>query len=372
MWLIIFFLVLFLLITGFLWLSFAVCRFHSIRQMVGDSRWKRGLAGAGIVIGLMIILYLVFDFVNMVIIVLHLLFAWLFCDAIAYIVRRVRPQLWTHYYPGICAIVFVFVWLAIGWVNAHRVVKTEYDIPTTKELGVDSLRVIGLSDLHIGATFHWQEFEEYVDEINAQHPDLVVIMGDYVDDDTSKEDMERCSKAMSRLQTRYGVYFVYGNHDEGYWNNSARGYSLEDMDRQLEANKVKILRDETEHIIGNVYLCGRLDKVRSRERKNASVLMQDRKASDYVITLDHEPNDFDAESASNMDLVISGHTHGGQFLGLGPVGVWIGANDAYYGHEKRGNTDFIISSGIGDWALKFKTGCIAEYVVLDVKGSPSP
>ena len=87
----------------------------------------------------------------------------------------------------------------------------------------------------------------------------------------------------------------------------------------------------------------------------------------YVICLDHQPNDYAEEADCKMDLVLSGHTHGGQFWGLGIIGVWMGANDAYYGYERRKNTDFIVSSGIGDWAIDFKTGCISEYIVVNIK-----
>ena len=87
----------------------------------------------------------------------------------------------------------------------------------------------------------------------------------------------------------------------------------------------------------------------------------------YVICLDHQPNDYTEEANSKMNLVLSGHTHGGQFWGFGNIGVWMGANDAYYGYEHRQNTDFIVSSGIGDWAIDFKTGCISEYIVVNIK-----
>lgn len=192
-------------------------------------------------------------------------------------------------------------------------------------------------------------------------------MGDFVDDDTSKDDMLHCCEALGKLKTRYGVYFVYGNHDEGYWRDNGRGYTLADLDRELEANNVKILCDETVNVVGNVDICGRLDKSRSKDRMSASDLMKHSKPADYFICLDHEPNDYAAEAQSRMDMVISGHTHGGQFLGLGTLGVLLGANDAYYGYEKRNMTDFIVSSGIADWAIKFKTGCISEYIVINIK-----
>ena len=82
--------------------------------------------------------------------------------------------------------------------------------------------------------------------------------------------------------------------------------------------------------------------------------------------LDHQPSDFDAEAAAGADLVLCGHTHGGQFIPINHVGEWIGENDLRYGHEKRGDTDFIVSSGISNWTFKFKTGCRSEFVVIDL------
>lgn len=319
---------------------------------------------------MMVALHFAMGFVNMVIVYLHLLIIWMICDGIAFCVRKKTRKHGRHYYSGIAAIATTIIWLANGWHNAHEVRRTEYNLSTNKSLGVDNLKIIGFSDSHVGATFHWQELEEYVSRINEEKPDVVVIMGDFIDDDTSKEDMIRSCEALKKLKTRFGVYYVYGNHDEGYWSNDRRGYSIKDLERHLTDNNVRILRDENINITLNAVICGRLDKSYAskdnRGRKSASQLMQGTEGK-YVICLDHQPNDYTSESDSGMDLVISGHTHGGQFVGLGEIGVWIGANDAYYGHEKRKNTDFIVSSGIGDWAIDFKTGCISEYVVINVK-----
>jgi len=86
-----------------------------------------------------------------------------------------------------------------------------------------------------------------------------------------------------------------------------------------------------------------------------------------MIVLNHQPNDYDNESEVGVDLVLSGHTHGGQFFPLGPLGVLFGFNDAYYGSEEIENTTFIVNSGIGDWAIQFKTGTISEYGIIDIK-----
>ena len=85
-----------------------------------------------------------------------------------------------------------------------------------------------------------------------------------------------------------------------------------------------------------------------------------------MIMLDHQPNDYAAEEASGVDLVLSGHTHGGHIFPAGLLGVWMGANDKTYGYERRGGTDFFVTSGISGWVIPFKTGCISEYVVIDI------
>ena len=84
--------------------------------------------------------------------------------------------------------------------------------------------------------------------------------------------------------------------------------------------------------------------------------------------LDHQPNDYQNQADAGVDLVLSGHTHGGQLFPLNKVGEWIGANDRTYGFEKRGQTNFIVTSGLSDWAIKFKTGTKSEFVVIDLLG----
>ena len=94
--------------------------------------------------------------------------------------------------------------------------------------------------------------------------------------------------------------------------------------------------------------------------------MKDVPAENYTIVLDHQPNDYDNEAAANADLVVSGHTHGGQLFPVTYVGEWFNINDRTYGHEKRSDTDFIVTSGIADWEIQFKTGAKSEYVIIDV------
>ena len=70
-------------------------------------------------------------------------------------------------------------------------------------------------------------------------------------------------------------------------------------------------------------------------------------------------------------LVLSGHSHGGQRIPLVQLIRWfhLHGDDAVYGQERRGDTDFLVTSGISDWAILFKTGCRSEYVIIEIQGT---
>ena len=86
----------------------------------------------------------------------------------------------------------------------------------------------------------------------------------------------------------------------------------------------------------------------------------------YMIVMDHQPTDYDNEAAVKADLVLSGHTHGGQVFPVTYVGEWFDINDNTYGFERRGGTDFIVTSGISDWEILFKTATKSEYVIINI------
>ena len=220
-----------------------------------------------------------------------------------------------------------------------------------------------ISDSHIGTTIDGKEFSKYIKEINKLNPDIVVITGDYIDDNTTYEDMVYASEGLGEIETEYGVYFILGNHDKGYFNN--RGYDYNDIQKELKKNNVIILEDEIVNITDNIVLVGRED-ASNFDRKSIADLTKNIDKNKYIIALDHQPNDYENQVKSEIDLVLSGHTHGGHLFPLGQLGVLLGANDKIYGLEKRENNIFIVNSGISGWAIKFRTGSIAEYVMIDI------
>lgn len=312
---------------------------------------------------LFIILLMKFDIFNSLIIVIYSLIIWYLFDFTIYIFQKMYKNKISNNFSFIFGTIISIVYLVNAYNLANNVVGTKYEIYTDKDIGMDKFRIIQISDSHIGATMNGDKFINYMENINELNPDIVVITGDFIDDDTKKDDMIKACIGLSKLKTKYGVYFVYGNHDKGYF--TYRGYDDELFRQELNKNGVMILEDQIYDITDNISIIGRKDKS-DKTRKSIYELANNIDSSKYIIDLNHQPNDYENEKNTNIDLVLSGHTHGGQFFPLGPLGTLIGANDNYYGLKKINNTNFIVNSGIADWAFKFKTGAISEYGIIDI------
>ncbi|MBQ6674833.1 MAG: metallophosphoesterase [Ruminococcus sp.] len=367
MWGIILIVALALLTAGLVYMTFCFSRFGFVKKLAGDSGKRAKLIGLLCVAVIMAVLWIGLGLVNAAICIVNLLLFFLIGDAIGAVVRRALKKEKKHYYEGYIALAAAAAYLCVGFYLANGVWEKDYKLDTDKEIG--QLRIVQFADSHVGTTFDGEGLNKYIDQMNELEPDIVVITGDFVDDDTSREDMIAASAAVGRLKTKYGVYYCFGNHDKGYYDNARRGYNSDDLVAELEKNGVTVLEDEAVLVDDRFYVIGRADKSeeqRGGSRKAISELMQGLDTDKYTIVLDHQPNDYDAEAAAKADLVLSGHTHGGQMLPINRIGEWIGANDFTYGYERIDDTDFIVTSGISDWAIDFKTGCCSEFVVIDV------
>ena len=360
--------------AGLVYVSSRVARLPFVQRLAKGRRGvARGLCLAAFA-ALFGVLCLVFDAMNALVIFVHLFLFWALCDLAALIVRKVRrtpPERAdrSRNLAGVFAVLLCAAYLTAGWFAAHHVGETDYSLETDKLAA--PVRIVAVTDAHLGAILHADDLARYVDEINALQPDIVVIVGDFVDDDTPREDMLGGCAALAGLQATYGVYFVYGNHDRGYYDEEGRGWTNAEFRAALDAAGVFVLEDECAELPCGVTVVGRADKSSDRPgspRASIDALLAAVDRGTYLVVLDHQPADFAAEAAAGADLVLCGHTHGGQFIPLGPLSVWTGLNDAWYGHERRDGTDFIVSSGISNWTFQFKTGCHSEYVVVDVTG----
>ncbi len=364
MWYLLLFAVFALYASGLVYIAFRSAGMPFLKRLSHD---RKGLARFFCLIFYVLLtalLALLFNLFNALICMLHLYLFWLLCDLGRLLLGLLRKRKTEAWRAGLLAIVLCTLWLSYGWISAHHVQQTQYSFSSPKLR--TELRIVQISDAHVGATFHADGLLRYVEEINSCQPDAVVVTGDFVDDDTSRADMLGSCDALRRLETKYGVFFIWGNHDGGYSSPEQRGWSASDLRRQLEANGVTMLEDHAVSLGEACRLVGRRDRS-DPTRLRADELLAGLDPEQYIILLDHQPSDFAAEAAAGADLVLCGHTHGGQLIPILHVGEWIHAVDLCYGHKRLQNTDFIVSSGISNWTLQFKTGCISEYVVIDLQ-----
>ena len=336
-----------------------VRRFSCLRRLAETHRGLSWLLATGAV-GLLFLFWLV-NLYAVFIVVLHLALFWLLCDLVAWVVKRIRHREPRRYYAGAVAILLTALYLGAGWAAAHRIRETDYTVETQK--ATDPLRVVLMADAHLGVTLDGDGFTATMARIEALRPDVVVMVGDYVDDDSTRADMLAASRALGALETTYGVYYVYGNHDNGYFRH--RDFTAQELRAALTESGVTILEDETAYLTPSIALIGRRDRS-DRTRVDAKTLLDAVDPDCYTVVLNHQPNDYDAEAAAGADLVLSGHTHGGHIFPAGQIGLLMGANDAIYGRTQRDDTTFFITSGLSGWAIPFKTGTFSEYVILDL------
>lgn len=361
MWIAIFLIVAALAIVSIVYLVMQFHRFRGLSQLAERHRLLSWVLAALPVGAVMCTGF--YNLFTMFTVLIHLMVIWLCCDAAARLIRRLTHRARTRNYAGGAALLLTAAVLGGGWYAAHHVRETHYQIETAKPLGGAPLRAVMLADAHLSLTLDGEAFAAEAEKIQAASPDLVLICGDFVDDDTKKEDLLAACEALGRLQTTCGVYYVYGNHDLGYYQY--RDFSAEELRTALTENGIVILEDASVPIDGRFSVTGRLDRS-FEERQTAETLAASLDDSLYQIVLDHQPNDYGAEAAAGFDLVLSGHTHGGHIFPTGWVGLAIGANDRVYGTETRGDTVFLVTSGISGWAIPFKTGTASEICVIDI------
>lgn len=397
MWAFIFIFMFAAFIAACIYLITRVRKFVWVDKLAKDRKWLSILISAAICVVFIVVLSLAMGYINAIIVTIYMILFWLVCEFAFWLVGKVKnrtkstadettknntiknnadssvkPKKRKIYYAGVAAIIITIVYMSWGWYQAHNVWQKDYTIQTDKVVG--SIKLALIADSHTGITFDGDGFAEHVKEIQGQNPDAVLIAGDFVDDDTSLIDMKKCCEALGTLDTKYGVYYVFGNHDKGYYASERRGYDGDDIIAELTKNGVTVLQDQSVLLGDSFYIIGRQDLSEVTDRGGSRADIEDLvKALDddkYQIVMDHQPADYANEKAAGVDLVLSGHTHGGQLLliKLFQEITGMGGNDQIYGLEDLDGSDFLVTSGISDWAIKFKTGCRSEYVIIDIQG----
>ncbi len=237
--------------------------------------------------------------------------------------------------------------------NIHYRNKQRQEINLTTDKALERpLKIVMLSDLHAGFHNRRAEVSRWVDMINAEQADLILIAGDMVDGNVRPLQEQGTAEELRRLNAP--TFACVGNHE--YITGLDKALDL------LNMTDIRILRDDTVTVDG-VTIVGRDDRV-NRHRKSVKQLLQGVDRNHYIILLDHQPYQLEEAEQNGVDLQLSGHTHRGQVWPLN----WVtrAMYECDYGQYQRGKTDYYVSSGMGIWGGKFRIGTDSEYVVITI------
>jgi hypothetical protein len=255
-------------------------------------------------------------------------------------------------YLGTAAILLTAATVSYGIYNANRI-KTVYYELQLRDAVLDDMKIVLVSDLHLGEVNSERNLERTVLAVNRLNPDIVCLVGDIFNDNYyAIRDPDRAAVLLKSIEAKYGVYAALGNHDGGPTFNK--------MIDLLKRSGVTPLKDEYRIIDGRLALFGRLDSrpiggFGGLERRDVADAIASVGAETPVVIMDHNPANI-MEYGKGTDLIISGHTHKGQMFPGNLITRAINVVD--YGHYQKdaGSPHVIVTSGASTWGPPMRIG----------------
>ena len=346
----------------------------AVRCFLPDlSKGKQRLLSAGLFV--LAVLPAFFSLVAWFIVIMHFIVFLALADLAVFIARKatqghnIAYPRWLKiaYRSGAAALAMTLLVCGYAKYNMYHVVRTAYDVTIDKPLSED-LTVAMIADLHYGLSLDARQLQAVADAMEKEKPDAVILCGDLVDESSTLEGMREAFSILGGIKSRYGVYYVYGNHDKSRYEDFAQ-YTNPQLVEAIEGSGITILYDQAVALRDDVILVGRADKLDSNgTRKAVDDILGETDRTKAIIVADHQPSDYGSLEKAGCDLVVSGHTHGGQTFPLGFLNDLIGFSELNYGYQKQGGLNAIVTSGVAGWGYDMRTEHHSEYVVIHITG----
>ena len=275
---------------------------------------------------------------------------------------------------------FLSIAYGIGWGRFNTTVRREIISFENLPLKFNGLRIVQLSDFHLGSLLNHSSFvDEVIEIVNSLNPDLILFTGDMVNN--VSEELDKFVEKLGKLSSRLGNFSVLGNHDYGEY---VPWKTAEDKLENLNKIKQKQIDSGFDLILNssrNISLGGEEIELIGVENwglppfpqyGNLDEALQNSKSHTFKILLSHDPTHWDAQvlGHTNIDLTLSGHTHGAQFGVEIPGWRWSPVNVRYKrwgGLYTENNQHLYVNTGIGFIGFPGRVGMPPEITLLELK-----
>jgi len=295
-------------------------------------------------------------------VMLYLFLFYLLVDLGLFILKKMRlvslKSLETHKFKMVLfglIMLLVTIIMFKGIYNFNNTAIRKYTIEADKKSSnISRLKIAMTADFHLSDVTHKYFMHQFIEKINALEPDIVFLVGDIVESDQSSVKMRYFEQQIRKINSKYGVYGVEGNHDIYRSNHS---YDF------IQNSNIKLIRDTVLNIDNSFQLIGRRDR-HHRDRKTVVELLKNATNTLPVFLLDHQPYHLENAHQQGIDVQFSGHTHHGQLFPLNYITEMI--YELSWGHRKINNTHFFVTCGAQGWGPQVKTGSKSEIMEVIV------
>jgi predicted MPP superfamily phosphohydrolase len=274
------------------------------------------------------------------------------------------------------------------FIEPNRLVVTQETISIPSwDPAFDGLRIAMISDVHGGSNgASAEQIRRVVETTNAQNPDVIVLLGDYVSQagritqhGTLRMSVKDVADNLAGLKARYGVFAVLGNHD-GWYDDTEVATELTRVGYRVLENEIVFIEQNG----AKLRLLGLKDhlKLDSWVTFDATVrqVVGSYPKEGQIVVLEHSPDIFHILNYwknlnPDFKLMLAGHTHGGQvwlpIVGAAFVPSFVGQKYAQ-GHVREEGVDMFVTSGVGTSILPFRFMVPPEVAIVTVRSSSTP
>jgi len=222
----------------------------------------------------------------------------------------------------------------------------------------DGFKIVGISDIHYGKYFNYDDLKKLVNKINDLNPDIVVFTGDLIDGKTkvTTNMVNDISKELKKISTTSGKYIISGEND----------VKFDEWENIITSSEFINLNNNYDTIYKNGYDSILIAGISSFDDKE-SIVNKNQKSQNYInsfekdgplykILLMHEPDYIDDLEDNKYDLILAGHSHGGQIgiPGINELFIPKNAHKYFSGHYSLKNSELYVSNGIGVSNINFR------------------